>query len=46
VLAVLEALFEERGEERYRVAPELRRLVWSGRFGRQTGQGFFAYDDV
>jgi 3-hydroxybutyryl-CoA dehydrogenase len=46
VLAVLEALFEERGEERYRVAPALRRLVWSGRLGRQTGQGFFAYDDV
>jgi 3-hydroxybutyryl-CoA dehydrogenase len=45
VLAVLEALFEELGEERYRPAPALRRLVLSGRVGRQTGEGFFAYDD-
>jgi 3-hydroxybutyryl-CoA dehydrogenase len=41
VLAVLEALSGERGEERYRAAPALRHLVWSGRLGRQTGEGFF-----
>jgi 3-hydroxybutyryl-CoA dehydrogenase len=44
VLAVLEALIQERGEERYRPAPALRRLVWSGRLGIQTGEGFFSYD--
>ncbi len=44
VLAVLDALFEERREERYRAAPVLRQLVWSGRLGRQTGEGFFTYD--
>ena len=43
VLAVLDALAQERSEERYRAAPLLRRLVWSGRLGRQTGQGFFTY---
>lgn len=44
VLAVLDALFLERGEERYRAAPLLRRHAWSGRLGRQTGAGFFDYD--
>jgi 3-hydroxybutyryl-CoA dehydrogenase len=43
VLAVLDALAQERSEERYRAAPLLRRLVWSGRLGRQTGEGFFSY---
>jgi 3-hydroxybutyryl-CoA dehydrogenase len=44
VLAVLEALGDELGEERYRPAPTLRRMVLSGRLGRQTGEGFFTYD--
>jgi 3-hydroxybutyryl-CoA dehydrogenase len=43
VLGVLDALYLERGEERYRVAPVLRRLGWSGRVGRATGEGFFTY---
>jgi 3-hydroxybutyryl-CoA dehydrogenase len=45
VLAVLDALADERREERYRAAPALRRLVWSGRLGRQTGEGFFSYEN-
>jgi 3-hydroxybutyryl-CoA dehydrogenase len=44
VLAVLDALILERGEERYRAAPALRQLVWSGRLGTQTSEGFFRYD--
>ncbi len=44
VLAVLDGLYEERREERYRTAPALRRLALSGRLGRQTGEGFFRYD--
>jgi 3-hydroxybutyryl-CoA dehydrogenase len=44
VLAVLDGLYEERREERYRAAPLLRQLGWSGRLGRQTGEGFFRYD--
>jgi 3-hydroxybutyryl-CoA dehydrogenase len=43
VLGVLEALFEERREERYRPAPALTRLVWSGRLGRSQHEGFFAW---
>ena len=44
VLLVLEALYEERREERYRPAPALTSRVWAGRYGRQTGEGFFSYD--
>ena len=46
VLGVLDALHEERGEERYRVAPLLRQLGWSGRLGRPTGEGFFSYEEA
>jgi 3-hydroxybutyryl-CoA dehydrogenase len=42
VLAVLDALSAETGEERYRIAPELRRLASSGRLGRSTNEGFFS----
>ena len=41
VLGVLDALYLERGEERYRAAPILRRHAWSGRLGNQTGAGFW-----
>jgi 3-hydroxybutyryl-CoA dehydrogenase len=44
VLSVLDALVEERREERYRPAPALTRLVLSGRLGSQTGEGFFDYE--
>jgi 3-hydroxybutyryl-CoA dehydrogenase len=44
VLSVLDALNAELGEERYRAAPLLRRLAWSGRLGRSTGKGFFGYE--
>jgi len=44
VLSVLDGLFDEHHEERYRAAPLLRRLVWSGRLGRHTGEGFFGYE--
>jgi 3-hydroxybutyryl-CoA dehydrogenase len=43
VLAVLEGLVLETGDDRYRIAPELRRLGWAGRLGRATAEGFFSY---
>jgi 3-hydroxybutyryl-CoA dehydrogenase len=45
VLTVLGALYDEYREERYRPAPALRRLVSAGRLGRETGAGFFDYED-
>jgi 3-hydroxybutyryl-CoA dehydrogenase len=44
VLGVLDGLYDERREDRYRTAPALRRLGLTGRLGRQTGEGFFRYD--
>jgi 3-hydroxybutyryl-CoA dehydrogenase len=44
VLSVLDALFSERGEERYRIAPLLRQMGWSGRLGRATGAGILRYE--
>jgi 3-hydroxybutyryl-CoA dehydrogenase len=44
VLSVLDGLGLESGEPRYRAAPLLRRLGWSGRLGRPTGEGFFAHE--
>jgi 3-hydroxybutyryl-CoA dehydrogenase len=45
VVAVLDALWREYREERYRVAPALRRLAADGRLGRATGAGFHEYPD-
>jgi 3-hydroxybutyryl-CoA dehydrogenase len=45
VLAVLEGLAVETGDDRYRIAPELRRLAWAGRLGVATGAGFLSYSD-
>jgi 3-hydroxybutyryl-CoA dehydrogenase len=42
VVAVLDGLGLETGDDRYRVAPELRRLTLSGRLGNATASGFFA----
>jgi 3-hydroxybutyryl-CoA dehydrogenase len=44
VLATLDALHQELGEERYRPAPLLRRMVAEGRLGEATGSGFFDYE--
>jgi 3-hydroxybutyryl-CoA dehydrogenase len=41
VVAVLDGLHLEMGDDRYRVAPELRRLTLSGRLGNATAAGFF-----
>jgi 3-hydroxybutyryl-CoA dehydrogenase len=45
VLSVLDGLFDERREPRYRAAPLLRSLAWSGRLGRLTGEGFHRHEE-
>jgi 3-hydroxybutyryl-CoA dehydrogenase len=43
VLAVMEGLFAEWGEDRYRPSPLLRRLVAAGQLGQKSGHGFYEY---
>lgn len=40
VLAVLEGLQRETGDDRYRPAPLLKRMVQAGWLGERTGRGF------
>ena len=43
VLGVIEGLYAERREERYRPAPALSSRVLAGRHGVAAGEGFFGY---
>ncbi len=43
VLAVLEGLQAETGEDRYRPAPLLKKMVLAGWLGETTGKGFYDY---
>ena len=43
VLAVLEGLQRETGEDRYRPAPLLTKMVLAGWLGETTGRGFYEY---
>jgi 3-hydroxybutyryl-CoA dehydrogenase len=45
VLAVLEALRRETGDDRYRPAPLLKRLVAGGFLGETSGRGFYTYPE-
>ncbi len=44
-LAILEVLHHDLGDDKYRAAPLLRKMVAAGRLGRKSGRGFYVYRD-
>lgn len=44
-LAILEVLHRDLGDDKYRAAPLLRKMVAAGRLGRKSGRGFYVYRD-
>jgi 3-hydroxybutyryl-CoA dehydrogenase len=46
VLAVMDVLWENYHDSKYRACPLLRKMVAGGHLGRKSGHGFYLYDET
>jgi 3-hydroxybutyryl-CoA dehydrogenase len=45
LMILMDSLFRELGDFKYKPCPKIRRLVRAGRLGKKTGMGFLTYDN-